>query len=134
MGIAIPLAVLGILGASNLIISKIPSAKDLIAKLAPYQGWLGAGTAFWGIYNLIFFTILGMDLLASHPLHYIVGTVVVVLMIALGLLFGVGTIKTFVKQPQAIAKMDQLVAKLAPFQGGLGLAGIATAVVFIVVF
>lgn len=134
MGIAIPLAVLGILGASNLIISKIPSAKDLIGKLAPYQGWLGAGTAIWGVYNLIFFTILGMSLLASHPVQYIVGTVVVVLMIALGLLFGVGTIKTFVKQPQAVEKMNQLVAKLAPFQGILGLAGIGAAVAFLVAF
>jgi hypothetical protein len=33
------LALLGILAAPNLIISKKPEAKEIIAKLAPYQGW-----------------------------------------------------------------------------------------------
>ena len=133
MGIAITLFILGALGASNLIIARKPSAKELLAKVAPYQGWLGAGMAFWGLYNIIFFVALGIGLLATHPIHYIVGSVVSVLMFVLGLLFGVGTVKTFVKQPQAVAKMDQLVAKLAPYQGTLGIIGMAAAVAYIVI-
>ena len=133
MGIAIPLFILGALGASNLIIARKPSAKELLAKVAPYQGWLGAGMAFWGLYNIIFFVIIGISLLTTHPVHYIVGSVVSVLMFALGLLFGVGTVKTFVKQPQAVAKMDQVVAKLAPYQGTLGIIGMAAAVAYILV-
>ena len=55
MGLAfgVWLAVLGILGASNLIIARKPDAKELIAKLAPYQGWIGAGAAISGLYYLI---------------------------------------------------------------------------------
>ena len=132
MGIAIPLFLLGALGAGNLIIARKPSAAELLGKIAPYQGWLGAGMAFWGLYNVVFFTILGISLLATHPVGYIVGSAVSVMMFALGLLFGVGTLKSFVKQPQAVAKMDQLVAKLAPFQGTLGLIGMGTAVAYII--
>lgn len=133
MGIAIPLFILGALGAGNLIIARKPSAKELLGKIAPYQGWLGAGMAFWGLYNVIFFTILGISYLSVAPINYIVGSVVSVMMFALGLLFGVGTLKSFVKQPQAVEKMDQLVAKLAPYQGTLGLIGMAAAVAYIVV-
>ncbi len=133
MGIAIPLFILGALGAGNLIIARKPSAKELLAKVAPYQGWLGAGMAFWGLYNVIFFTILGISYLGTNPVGYIVGSAVSVMMFALGMLFGVGTLKTFVKQPQAVAKMDQVVAKLAPYQGTLGIIGMVTAVAYIVV-
>ncbi len=34
------LLVLGVVSASNLIIARKPDAKELIAKLAPYQGWI----------------------------------------------------------------------------------------------
>jgi hypothetical protein len=39
-------------------------------------------------------------------------------------LLGVGVLKTFIKQPEAQAKMDQMIAKLAPKQGVLGLVAI----------
>ncbi len=47
------LAVLGILAAPNLIIAKKPEAKEIIAKMAPYQGWMGAVSAVWGLIKLI---------------------------------------------------------------------------------
>ncbi|MBL4685108.1 MAG: hypothetical protein JKY37_11005 [Nannocystaceae bacterium] len=133
MGIAIPLFILGALGASNLIIARKPSAKELLAKVAPYQGWLGAGMAVYGIYNIVFWVILGIGYLTTNPVGYIVGSAVSVMMFALGMLFGVGTLKTFVKQPQAVAKMDQVVTKLAPYQGTLGIIGMITAIAFIAV-
>jgi len=133
MGIAIPLFILGALGAGNLIIARKPSAKELLGKVAPYQGWLGAGMAIYGIYNIVFWVILGIGYLTTNPVGYIVGSAVSVMMFALGMLFGVGTLKTFVKQPQAVAKMDQVVAKLAPYQGTLGIIGMITAVAFIAI-
>jgi hypothetical protein len=47
-----------------------------------------------------------------------------VILAALGLLLGVGTLKTFIKNPTAQANMDKTIAKLAPYQGTLGLIGI----------
>src|SRR4051794_24223290 len=60
------LAVLGVLGAASLIIAKKPDAKELIDKLTPYQGWIGAGSAVWGLWGVIS-SVLGIGLLAHAP-------------------------------------------------------------------
>ena len=51
-----------------------------------------------------------------------------VVQLLLGVLLGVGVFKSFVKQEQAVEKMDQLVTKLAPFQGTLGLISIGVGI------
>lgn len=126
------LAVLGILGASNLIIARKPDARELIAKLAPYQGWIGAVSALWGVWGVIS-SILHVSMLASSPIYWSTFLASALVQAGLGLLLGVGTLKTFIKQPQAIEKMDQLVTKLAPFQGTLGLVSIGVGVWMVVV-
>lgn len=117
------LAVLGILGASNLIIARKPDAKELIAKLAPYQGWIGAVSALYGFWGIIS-SVLNLGWLTSFPIFWTTYLASSVVQAGLGLLLGVGTLKTFIKQPQAVEKMDQMVAKLAPYQGTLGLIAI----------
>ncbi len=117
------LIVLGVLGASNLIIARKPDAKELIAKVAPYQGWMGAVSALWGVWGLIS-AIINISMLTSSPIWWATWVATDVLLVALGLLLGIGTLKTFIKQPQAVEKMDMLVARLAPKQGVLGLVGI----------
>lgn len=119
--------VLGVLAAANLIIAKKPDAKELIDKLTPYQGWIGAGSALWGAW-LIISSILNLSWLSAWPLWWITYAANAVLLFALGLLLGVGVLKTFIKQPQAVEKMDQMIAKLAPKQGVLGLVGIGVGV------
>jgi len=46
----------------------------------------------------------------------------------LGFLLGLGVLKTFVKDAKAHAKADELMAKLAPYQGTLGLVAIGLGV------
>lgn len=123
IGFGVWLTILGMLGASNLIISRRPDAADVIARFAPYQGWLGAGAAVSGlIYTVL--DILGIALLASHPILWITNMAVSLVLLTLGLLLGVGVLKTFIKDPTANAKMDETIKKLAPYQGTLGLAAI----------
>jgi hypothetical protein len=117
------LAVLGILGASNLIIARKPDARELIAKLAPYQGWIGAVSALWGVWGMVS-AVLSIGLLTVAPILWVTYTASAVVQAALGLLLGIGVLKTFIKQPQAVAKMDMLVTRLAPKQGVLGLISI----------
>jgi hypothetical protein len=117
------LVVLGILGAANLIIARKPDAAHLIAKIAPYQGWMGAVSALWGVWGIIS-CVLSLGLLTTFPIYWISWLACDVLLAALGLLLGVGTLKTFIKNPQANEKMDQTIAKLAPKQGVLGLIAI----------
>ena len=125
------LALLGVLGASSLIIAKKPDARELIAKLAPYQGWIGAVSALWGVWGLIS-AVLSLGWLAVAPLYWVTFLANSALQLALGLLLGVGILKTFIKNPQANEKMDTTIARLAPFQGTLGLVAIGLGVWMIV--
>jgi hypothetical protein len=130
------LFVLGVLGAANLIIAKMPSARDMIGKMAPYQGWFGAVSVFYGLWEVVQ-AVLNMSLMAVKPpigmIFWVIFLAQALLQVSLGLLLGVGVIKTFVKQPAAVEKMDKLVLKLAPFQGILGLMAIGVAIAFIVI-
>ena len=70
--------------------------------------------------------------LTAAPIFWVTWLADSVLLAALGLILGIGTMKTFVKDPTAQAKLDETLAKLAPHQGRLGLAGIGVGVWMIV--
>ena len=125
------LVVLGVLGAASLIIAKKPDAKELIDKLAPYQGWIGAISAFWGAWGIIS-AVLTISWLSSVPILWVTYLANAVLLLGLGLLLGVGVLKTFVKDEAGVAKLDQTIAKLAPKQGMLGLVAIGVGLWMIV--
>jgi hypothetical protein len=126
------LALLGVLGAASLIIAKKPNAKELIGKIAPYQGWIGAISALWGVFEIVFNGILGLGLLGTWPILYILLLATALLHTSLGLLLGVGVLKTFIKNPQAQSKMDETIKKLSPYQGILGLIAIGTGLATII--
>jgi hypothetical protein len=128
------LMLLGVLAVPGLIIAKRPDAKKVIDKIAPYQGWIGAILALWGLFRLIqwfqSFRLLGLGL--RGILFFLIYTAFVWTMITLGFMLGVGVVKTFVKDANAQAKMDSLLAKLAPRQGQLGLLALAVGAVVLV--
>jgi hypothetical protein len=126
------LALLGVLGAANLIISRRPDAKEAIGKIAPYQGWIGAGSAIWGAWGLIS-CVLAIGWMTSAPIYWFTWVADSAIQLVLGFLLGVGTLKTFIKDPKANEKMDQTIAKLSPYQGTLGLVAIGLGVWMIVV-
>jgi hypothetical protein len=123
---ALALIVLGVLAAPGLIISRRPDAKRIIDKIAPYQGWIGAIICVWGIIRLFFW--LGLFGWLGHGiggiLRWAFYTLYILLSIALGFMLGIGVIKSFVKDANARAKMDDVLARLAPKQGLLGLIAI----------
>ena len=127
------LFVAGLLGAANLIIAKKPNAKELIDKLTPYQGWIGVVLVLWGIWDLInVFRSLG--LLSAAPVWWVLYLVTAVTELALGFLLGYGLISKYVlgRSPQALEKGQQLRARLATYQGPLGVTAIVLAIVFMV--
>jgi len=124
---AIWILVLGVLAVPNLIIAKRPDAKQILDKLTPFQGWIGLVSFGWGVFRLI--QMLGiMGMLFKLPLLAIVLLLYLFCMIVLGLLLGVGTMKMFIKNPQAVAKLDQTIAKLSPKQGIFGILALIDAV------
>jgi hypothetical protein len=129
------LIILGMLGAANIIIAKKPDARVIIEKFSPYQGWIGVAALFYGVFEVIqaigLMTMLGAGL--WQMLWWVTFLASAGLQIALGLLLGVGTVKSFVKEPRVTEKLTTLSQKLAPYQGTLGLISMATGVWFAVV-
>jgi hypothetical protein len=121
------LALLGVLAASNLIIAKKPDAEQLIGKIAPYQGWIGALSAVWGIFGILG-CVSHVGWMSTAPVYWLSWLADSVLLSCLGLLLGVGVFKSFIKNAKAQTNMDRLIARLAPFQGTLGLIAIGLGV------
>lgn len=128
LGAGVWLFVLGVLGAANLIIARKPEAKELIAKISPYQGWIGFISMFWGVWGIIYSVLTLGTWLKLYPVWWITWLAASVIQLLLGTLLGVGTFKSFVKQEQAVKKVDQMVEKLSPYQGTLGLVAMGLGV------
>jgi hypothetical protein len=129
------LIILGALAAPNLF-AKSPEAQKVIAKIAPYVGWFGIAAIVWGILRLL--TLFSMFGLFGHGLRAMIFVLVyalqVGLLIVVGFLLGIGTLKMFIKDPNAQAKMDQTIAKISPYQGTLGLISIIVGVLLLIYF
>ncbi len=125
------LAVLGVLAVPSLILSRRPDAAAVLGKITPYQGWMGAVSALWGVWGIIS-SVLTLGWLAHWPILWGVQLLVSLLLAGLGLILGIGVMKTFIKDPTAQAKMDQTLAKIAPFQGTMGILAIVLGIFRIV--
>lgn len=125
------LALLGILAVPSLLLAKRPDAKELLGKLAPYQGWMGAISAIWGVWGIIS-SVLNIGWLTTFPIYWATFLADSLLLTALGLILGIGVMKTFIKAPAAQAKLDETLAKVAPHQGRLGIAGVAVGIWMVV--
>lgn len=123
----------GILGAASLIVSKKPDAQELIDKLTPYQGWIGVVLFLWGLWATIS-CILNLGLLSLVPIWWIMMLLTSLVQLLLGFLLGFGLITKYAlsKNETAMQRGQEIRAKLAKFQGPLGLASIALALVYLV--
>lgn len=121
----ITLILLGILAAPSLLLSRKPNAKEWLDKITPYQGWIGIIFCIWGLFGIIS-AILHISLLGVMPIWWITWMACVVIEALLGFILGYGMISQYVlsKNEKAQEKGEQLLAKLAPIQGKLGLASI----------
>ena len=75
MKVAAIIAILGgLIAASSLIVSKKPNAKELLDKLAPYQGIIGVILLVWSVFGVLSllggFSIIGLAVVA---VEFIVG-------------------------------------------------------------
>lgn len=123
----------GLLGAANLIVAKKPDAKQLIDKLTPYQGIIGIVLLVWGIWDLISL-LRFLSLLSAAPFWWIIYLLVTLTELGLGFLLGYGLLSQYIfgKSPEAQVKGELVRAKLAGYQGPLGLTAIALAILFLI--
>ena len=125
------LVLLGVLAVPSLILSRRPDAAAMLGKLGQYQGWMGAVSVLWGVWGLIS-SVLSLGWLATFPILWIVQLVVSLLLAGLGLILGIGVMKTFIKDPAAQTRMDHTLARIAPFQGTMGILAIVLGILRIV--
>lgn len=123
----------GLIAASNLIVSRLPNAKEWLDKLAPYQGWIGVVMFGWGVWETIS-VVLGLGLLATAPLTWVFWLCVALADLFVGFLLGFGLITKYAlsKNQEAMDKGDRIRGKLAPFQGLLGLFAVTMGVLYLV--
>ena len=119
----------GILAASGLIVAKKPDAKQLIDKLVPYQAVIGVALLALGLIHLLWWLGHGLLTGVTHGSFFaIVMLVMTIVSILLGFLFGMPQIAKWMPgQGAAENKGMELSNKLAPYQGILGLVGLAAA-------
>ncbi len=122
----ITLIILSMIAVPSIILAKKPNAQELLDKITPYQGWIGMIFTFWGVYGIIFSGILGLSWFGSWPIYWTTTLAVNIMQAILGFILGYGLISKYVfsKSEEAKQKGAQLLAKLAPIQGKLGIAGI----------
>ena len=117
----------GILAAAALIVAKKPDAKDMIAKIAPYQATIGIILLGWGIYNFIRIGPGTMiDAFKVWPLFAADILAMLVCSILLGIMFGMPMLAKM--SASGAAKGEQMAKKLAPFQTLIGLIAIGSGV------
>lgn len=121
----ITLIILGLIACPSLLLEKKPNAKELFEKIAPYQGWAGVVFCIWGIWGIIS-CILTIGWLTTWPIYWITLLLVSIVLAALGFILGYGLIAKHAlsKNPTAAEKGEQVLKKLIPLQGKLGILAI----------
>ncbi len=123
----------GILAASAFIIAKKPDAKEWIDKLTPYEGWIGMLTFVWGVWEIIG-SVTGIGMLSEFPLRWAFWLSVGVADLLVGFVLGFKLISKYAlsKNETALAKGQELRAKLTKFQIPIGFFAIAMGVLYTV--
>ena len=128
---------LGLLAVPSLILSRKPNAKELFDKIAPFQGWIGIVFMIWGIWDLIQ-CLTSMDWLSLGIgrviFLWVLWLCVAIVEITLGFILGYGLIQKYAlsKNEKAAAKGEQMLKKLMPIQGTLGICAIVLGLIFVV--
>jgi len=125
----ITLILLSLLAVPALLLAKKPDAKEILEKIAPYQGWIGLIFCFWGIWGIIS-AVLNISILTSWPIWWVTWLASSVIQAVLGFLLGYNLINKFVlsKSEQGRIKGAALLATLTPIQSTLGMIGICVGI------
>lgn len=113
----------GLIAASGFIVAKKPNAKELLDKLAPFQGIIGVAMVAMGVWGLI--TVLtNISALTQVPVLMIQVLAMLAVMLAVGFLLAFALLSQWFlsKDETAKAKGEALRAKLVTFQVPLGFA------------
>ena len=120
----------GALAASGFIIAKKPEAKELLGKLAPYQGGIGVAMLVAGILNIVDGAIGGSFAIMEFSMLFGITILsMVVCEVLVGFLLGFGLIASWIPgEGAAEQKGIELQKKLTNISAPLGLVAMVTGV------
>jgi len=113
------LLLLGGLGAASLV-ARRPEGRKALEALEPYQGWIGVVSVVVGVWYLIV-GALGVGFIRWGAFAWLLRVADGLLLTALGLVLGVGILRTFFKSPAAQARLDDWTRSLQPYRERLGI-------------
>jgi len=131
------LIIAGVLAIPALILSKRPSAKDILDKVAPYQGWFGIAILILGLWNVVdllidanFYFAFGLG--GSWVLLFVSSAVMAILGFILG--FNLINVHLLSKNPKSEENGQKLMTKLMPLQNIFGIAAIVLGIILLLIF
>jgi hypothetical protein len=122
----------GVLAAASLIVAKQPEAAKYIAKIQPYQAFIGFALLVIGVWSLVRSLPSMPHLISANPAYGAAVLTTSIGSILLGIMFGMPVLSGF--SPQGAAKGRELAQRLAPFQVLIGLVGIVAGVISILLW
>lgn len=119
----------GLLASPALIAGKSKNADDFLAKISPYQGWIGFVLFIWGVWGIIQ-SILWLSLLSTWPILWVTLLAIAILEVALGILLGFNLIDQYIlsKNAQSAERGKMMHKKLLAKQSMIALIGIAVGI------
>ena len=116
----------GLLAGSSFILARKPNAAVLYEKVAPYQGILGVGLVGCGVYQLVAYVIPSVGILSQQPVTFALLLAGLALDIVIGFILGFALLNKLLlsKNPSTEVKGKQVLAKVMPIQGPLGVAAV----------
>jgi len=126
------LIIIGALAAMSLVTKMVRESEKLLNAIVPFQGWIGVGCVFWGIWGIIY-TVLNLGWLTTFPLWWVTQLATSVIELVIGFILGYGLISKYVlsKNEEAKQKADKLLKKLANYQILLGIIAMGIGVWYI---
>ncbi|MFK7740998.1 MAG: hypothetical protein AB8H80_11815 [Planctomycetota bacterium] len=124
----------GLIAASSFIVAKKPNAKELLDRVAPYQGFIGIGMLVTGILWLLQLLPHVGSIMSAAPLRGGITIGALACTILVGFVLGYGLLSKWVlsKNEAAKEKGQQLLVKLTRVQVPLGLITVGLGVASLV--
>ncbi|PKN55890.1 MAG: hypothetical protein CVU56_18940 [Deltaproteobacteria bacterium HGW-Deltaproteobacteria-14] len=126
------LLVLGVFASADRLVAGRPNARDLLATVKPFEGWVGLVGIFFGFWSVIDH-VVHIGMIKASVLGWVIGLAVAVLCVAIGFLLAFGLMGGLLaKNDAAKQKADEVYGKLAPWRPSLGMTAISTAILSVI--
>jgi hypothetical protein len=123
---ALFLIFVGILAAPQYVASRSPDAQGVVDSITPYAGWIGLVAALFGLWMAIDFLAFEHWLLRNFFVYWLTGFLSGLVLVGLGFLLSYPVLSQRLTQQSAEAakRVDEVRAKIAPFQSVMAIAAI----------